>query len=437
MRSTSPSETPPADPASERRRAAGLVLLCCAVYCTSYLTRKGYDASILAICESTGLARKAAGLASTAAVALYGSGQFATGLLADRFDARKIIFCALLVTAACNAAMPFAAGARCVPAMVALWAANGFSQAMFWPPLVKIVADNLRPDAFKDAVFWINVAALSATVAVFFLVSGCIRFAGWRLSFAVVTAVALAMAAAWAATVRRLAPHGGSGARRERRGTGGAPESGGTGRPLLALLAASGMFPVMAAIAMQGIMRDGIEVWASSIVKDQYGLGTSQSIFSVALLPLLAVASMAAARALRRALGDEVKGATLLFGIGFACAAFLYATDGATIAVGLPVLAILSSCMHGANLLLIAELPGRFAGHGRIGTISGLLNAFTYVGAAISIYGFAALHERFAGWRPVFALWIAVLASALSLCAIALRKWLPFSRAPSTAHREP
>ena len=58
--------------------SSSLVTLCSAVYFTSYLTRKAYEASILAICDETGLARTAAGLGGTALVALYGSGQFVT-----------------------------------------------------------------------------------------------------------------------------------------------------------------------------------------------------------------------------------------------------------------------------------------------------------------------------------------------------------------------
>ena len=407
--------------AADARRAAWLVALCCVAYFTSYITRKGYDASILAICEATGLARTAAGLASTAAVALYGSGQFVTGFLADRFDPRKIILLALLVTAGCNIAMPSIIG--CVPAMVALWAVNGFAQAMFWPPIVKIVAMNLRPAAYKGAVFWISVMAQIANIAVFLLVSGCIRFAGWRLSFAVVTAAAIATAVTWAVTIRRLAPQGTDSDRSRPSSTAASSKRG-----LWPLVIASGLLPIMAVIACQGILRDGIEVWASSIVKDQYNLGTSGSIFSVALLPVFAVLSITAARALRRWLGDEIKGSVILFSAGFVCSTLLFATNGASFATGLPLLGVLSASMHGANLLLIAELPGRFARHGRVGTISGLLNAFTYVGAAISIYGFPALHERFQGWRPVFAVWMAVLALGSALLLLALRRWLAFTR---------
>ncbi|MBR1835995.1 MAG: MFS transporter [Kiritimatiellae bacterium] len=406
-----------------------LVAACCAVYFASYLTRKGYDASILAICESTGLARKAAGLASTAAVALYGSGQFATGFLADRFDPRKMIAVALMITAACNAVMPFAAGAACIPAMVGLWAVNGFAQAMFWPPLVKIVAANLPAKAYKSAVFYVSVSANVAIVAVFFLVSGCIRFAGWRSSFAVVSCLAVAMAAAWCASIRRLAPSTGTAEASLPGGTAGrGAGASGEAVPLGKLVAAAGLAPVMAAIACQGILRDGIEVWAPSIVRDQYGLDASGSVFSVSLLPVFGVLSMGAARALRRALGDEIEAAGALFAIGSACAAVLFATGGGTLAFGLPVLAVLSACMHGANLMLIGELPGRFARYGRVGAVSGVLNAFTYVGAAVSIYGFAALHERFDGWRPVFAVWIAVLAAGIAMLACAWRRWRRFAK---------
>ena len=70
--------------------------------------------------------------------------------------------------------------------------------------------------------------------------------------------------------------------------------------------------------------------------------------------------------------------------------------------------------------MLVCELPGRFAATGRVGAISGALNACVYVGASLSIYGFAALREHFAGWSPVFVLWGALLLASVALCAAAL-----------------
>ena len=404
-----------------------LVALCCAVYFTSYLTRKAYEASILAICDGTGLARTAAGLAGTVTVALYGSGQFATGWMADRLDPRRIVLAALLLTAACNAALPFAVGS--VAALVALQALNGFAQAMFWPPLVKVFATSLSPERYKGAVFAVNAAANAAIVAVFALVAGCVRFADWRLSFWLAAGVALAMAAVWGIFSRRDAE-----AQREE-----GPLSTNSHCPPLSAnrnkhladpvkrtsrtwLGAVWLLPIALAIVCMGALRDGIETWAPSIVNDLYGLGASGSTASVALLPLFAVASMAGARALRRVLGDEIRAALALFAIGLGCAAALLSVGGAALATGLPLLALLSAAMHGVNLMLVCELPGRFARNARVGTISGALNACVYVGAAVSIYGFAALREHFAGWRPVFGLWVAFLSAASALCFAALRR---------------
>ena len=399
-------------------RETGFVALCCGVYFTSYLTRKCFEASMLAICDDTGLARTAAGLAGTALVTLYGAGQFVTGWLADRIDPRRIVLAALLLTAACNAAMPFAVGG--VAALVALNALNGFAQAMFWPPLVKIVTASLTSERYKSAVFWINVAANAAIVAVFALVSGCVRFAGWRWGFWLVAAAALAMAAAWG----RLAGRAENNARQTttdaRQSIGGCSPTCREACSASPLRAVS-LLPVVGAIVCLGAMRDGIEAWAPGIVKDVYRLSTSGSTLSVVLLPFFAVASMAAARSLRRRLGDEIRAALALFAFGFVCAAALFASGGASLASGLPLLALLSASMHGANLMLVCELPGRFAGGNRVGTISGILNAAVYVGAALSVYGFAALHARFDGWTPVFALWAVVLAGGIALLAFALR----------------
>ncbi len=412
-----------------------LIALSCAVYFTSYLTRKAYEASILAICDETGLDRTAAGLAGTATVALYGGGQFVTGLMADRFNPCRIVLAALLLTAACNLALPFAVGS--VAALVALQAVNGFAQAMFWPPLVKILANSLSKERYNGAVFVVNVAANIAIIAIFALVAGCVRFAGWRLSFWIVAGMALAMAVAWGQLcsggfwTRVL-----ESANPESRIPSAKPETRNS-NPNSAKsfpIAIAVLIPIALAIVCMGIMRDGIEVWAPSIISDLYGLSTSSSTASVVILPIFAVASMAAARALRRALGSEEKGALALYSLGLLCALVLLpvsrnpdasgqagAVAHASIITGLPLIALLSASMHGANLLLIGELPGRFAGSGHVGVLSGLLNSCVYVGAALSIYGFPVLQRHFSGWRPVFAIWAVVLALGVALIAVALR----------------
>ena len=75
--------------------------------------------------------------------------------------------------------------------------------------------------------------------------------------------------------------------------------------------------------------------------------------------------------------------------------------------------------------MLISYVPKRFRAYGGISTITGLLDAFAYVGSAISTYGVAALAEN-RGWEFTTGSWL--LTSALgTLCVvIAMQPWKRF-----------
>ena len=90
-------------------------------------------------------------------------------------------------------------------------------------------------------------------------------------------------------------------------------------------------------------------------------------------------------------------------------------------------MALIVGCMHGVNLMLITVVPKRFAQSGRVSTYSGLLNACTYIGAALSTYGFAALAQG-AGWRFTILIWMLTALTGCILCLAAASPWQKFSR---------
>ena len=78
--------------------------------------------------------------------------------------------------------------------------------------------------------------------------------------------------------------------------------------------------------------------------------------------------------------------------------------------------------MHGVNLMLICMLPPYFEKYGNISTISGVLNACTYVGSAASTYGIAVLSER-VGWTQTIFLWFAVAVVGSTICLLCMKSW--------------
>ena len=67
-------------------------------------------------------------------------------------------------------------------------------------------------------------------------------------------------------------------------------------------------------------------------------------------------------------------------------------------------LALTSACSHSVNFLLICLVPKRFEKFGRFSLVTGLINSCTYIGAAISTYGFAEVSESY-GWNVTLVLW--------------------------------
>ena len=91
------------------------------------------------------------------------------------------------------------------------------------------------------------------------------------------------------------------------------------------------------------------------------------------------------------------------------------------------LMAVITGCMHGVNLMLIGNLPAYFAKYGKVSTVSGLLNACTYIGSALSTYGFAALSDRF-GWGFTIAGWAVIAGCGMVICLLLTGRWTRFCK---------
>lgn len=90
---------------------------------------------------------------------------------------------------------------------------------------------------------------------------------------------------------------------------------------------------------------------------------------------------------------SELRLSAYQFVLAALSAGLLAAFSGASPVLSVACSTLIVGCMHGINLLLICMVPGRFKAYGNISTVSGVLNFATYVGSALSTYGFARLSE--------------------------------------------
>ena len=405
-----------------------LCFLCCLAYFMSYLTRLNYAACMVELQSALGIGKSIAGLPVTMCFLSYGVGQLVCGFLGDRFSPQKMIFGGLAGASACNLAVALFPR---MSVIVPVWCLNGFFQSMLWPPMVRIMAEMLDDRWYRLSCVLVSMASSAATIAIYVLTPVCIRVSGWKAVF--IAPAVLGTAAAFFWLVKTL----GLGSRAEKaegadgqRTESGTAEAGqqSVGRASFSfprLFAEAPLIFILLAIVLQGTLRDGITTWMPVYMSETFGMSNSSSILSAAALPVFAVFSTLFASFLLSRIKSEVSTAALLFGAGALSGGLMLMAFDSAPAVCILMMTLITGCMHGINLMLISRVPGHFAGFGKVSTVSGILNAATYVGSSLSTYGFGAVAEG-SGWKAVVGLWIAVGILGLASMLCARGKWRRF-----------
>ncbi len=396
------------------KKTSSLVLICSFAYFVSYLSRLNYSACIAEIIVDLNLTKEQTSYAVTGLFITYGIGQVFSGLLGDRFDPRKILTAGLLMTAICNLLMPLMPN---VGLMTAVWCVNGVAQAMLFPPMSRIMAANMDAEAFKKACSVISMAASCATILIYLMVPAVIKISSWRLAFYIPAFIAAVAAFVW---FRGTAGYG-SGEPVRRRA---AAEN--TGVPFGKALMVCGIIPIVAAIISQGVLRDGLTTWMPTYIAETFEMATTKSILSGMIIPVFSIIFVALSTYIYKFIRSETVTATVMFATGLLFVGLLALTKP-----GYVLTVLFFSCtigaMHGLNVMLISRLPVYFAPYGKVSTLSGALNACSYVGAAISSYGIAALSQNI-GWEKTVISWVILAGFGTAVCAAASLCWKRYEK---------
>jgi sugar phosphate permease len=150
-------------------------------YAALYLCRKNFSV-IMPLLRAEGVSADL--LASSIAVysAFYCLGQFTSGLLSDKFGARRVVFFGMMVSAAATASLgifPLSA------TVIWLQALNGFAQACGWPGVLKLMAAWFPPERRGRVMSWwgshLVVGGFVSTLFATYAATGPVLVAmGWR-----------------------------------------------------------------------------------------------------------------------------------------------------------------------------------------------------------------------------------------------------------------
>lgn len=404
----------------DKRTARLLAWLCSLTYLGSYLTRKSFAACQVSILSDMGLDDLAIIAPVTVGLFItYGAGQLVSGKLCDKFDPYKIAAIGLLSSIIMNLCIPFCST---VWQMTVIWSINGFAQSMMWPPIVNILANHCHTEDYQRASVIVSWGGMAGTVTAYLVSSASIALVGWKAMFFTDVIITLLIWLAWVIgypAIMRRAEH--SIEEQQHKTEIEQPRAATSSMPRKLYFV---LIPVLGAAVVLGALRDSIESWLPNYIKETFSMGDSSAVLSGIIIPIITMAVYPLVlKFYRKFFTNELTCAATVYAMSIACSVLLYFTYATSPFISIVLLALVCAAMHGVNFLLIVLVPKRFSRFGNVGTLSGLLNSFVYVGSSISIYGIAKIVDETDNWQVAVAVWAIACATGIVLCLSVSRGW--------------
>ena len=421
---------------SIRGKAKAIAWLCTLVYFGSYMTRQNFNVMLLYVIgdfsEATGLLpddlKVQLAVILTGMTVAYGVGQVICGFLGDKIKPQYMLTGGLALASITNIimAIPGVSTADHIALMTVIWSVNGVAHSMLWPPIVRIMSTYLTDDEYGYSAVRVSWGSQFATILLYLGCPVLVTFAGlsWRWVIIICAILGILINIAWNIFYPKLLRDPIGAARTKKDG-----EKTGAKLPAFVIIP---LVCIFFGIIFQGIMRDGVTNWTPTLLDETFNLGDAVSTVSAVVLAVFSIASFSIYDLVHRKLfKNEVFCAAMIFGFSAVMSAlvllmFLFNVNSAILSILL--MGIIVANMHGINLMLITVVPKRFVKSGKVSFFSGVLNACTYIGAAIGNTVFAYLSTLGFGWTPVVISWIAVSVLGLGVCLVAVPLWKRFCK---------
>lgn len=376
-------------------------------YIATYLGRFSFGSALAVIAASEGFTTTQLGLVTTAIFGTYGACQLFSGIIGDKFNPRTLVSIGFFGCTFANILMIFA---RTIPFMCAAWVINGAVCSLIFAPITRLITAEM-PDEQTAGKYMLKFQYNQAIgmVLTFLMVALVTAIAPWRVVFVCTTVCVGSCAVLWTVLSPKYMEKNCTPARKEKKEKSEKPKGN------IKLMFTSGLIFLLFICLYLGIVKEGISTWVPKAITDIYGTSPAFSIFMSAILPALGALGTFLTSFIQKHTGDD---ALLQTGIFFCAAGVILGVVALTLNLSALLTVILFSlsclCLTGAAGILVYQLPVKFAPYGLTATVSGLTNAFCYLGSALSGVGIGMLVEHLS-W-----VWVCLILGGLCLLGVAI-----------------
>ena len=393
--------------------AVKLTLLCVILYACSYLCRKSFDSNINELMRFYSVSKSSVGLIGTFFFVAYAVGQVFHGIMCKRYNARYMVFTMALLVVILNVlmgAMPVSGFAY----LKYLWLINGFISASFLSMIITVLHKCTANKYKKFILFAFTTPVVAGTFIIYGLSSLTSYLGMFKLTFYIAGGAVLTVATIWLlfsdGLIKRCEEERDLfdsdntetqnvrvNVRTERK----------VNKSVFLLVA---VFALFAVVLM--LIRDGINTWLPTVLKEKYGLENWISVLLTMILPIASFFGYIFSLHINEKVNNYLIECGLLFVFATVFLLINVLCFNLNIWLITFICLLLSSCMMaGMNNIITNVFPLCCDKNVNAGMLSGILDGCCYIGSAISSYGIGSIADKFNDWTIVF--WIFLIASAV------------------------
>ena len=174
-----------------KKQANQLIALCWLAYSVAYLGRLNYSANLVRILEEFSITKAQGGSIASFFFFAYAAGQLIHGLLNKYYNPRWMIAGSLIFSAAMNFIMPLCGS---VDIMKWVWMVNGFTQAVLWSTLTRVLGMYLSEAQMKRSIIVMGTTTAGGT---FFSYAFSALITDWTVAFYFATVALTIVGIVW------------------------------------------------------------------------------------------------------------------------------------------------------------------------------------------------------------------------------------------------
>ncbi len=360
--------------------------LCWCAYAGGYLCRTNLSIVVPSLIQDLGWDKASVGLMGSLFFWTYAFGQLINGYIGDRVNPRIFIFISLFSSSLINIVLGFVFNRSL---FVVLWAINGFLLSMLWGPIIRILGLWFLEWQRNKVSSGISTSMFVSYLIYWSPIGRLIRDVNWRLAFYLPGILVLLFSLYWLKSIPfKPAEIEKKSSRSEKLSL----------RELLTLT----LFLIAVACLVQGMVKESIGLWTPTILKETFG--EDIPLFTM-FIPFMSLIGLFFAGWINhKNKNREELSVLILYLINLVVCVVLSVVLRFNAILSIFLLGVSSALLYGANVLLLANIPLRFAKRGSASTVAGFLDFFSYVGSALTsiLTGIMATNL---GWNKVILSW--------------------------------